>query len=230
MKRLVSVAVLVFVVVGTAGAAGAHVTVEPETAAPETVVRLSFVVPNERPTEATVKVQVQLSKDDPLPYVSVRPTPGWTATVEKAAATETAEVEGHSTGSETVSSITWEGGRIEPDQYQVFEVEMGPMPTGVDELFFPAIQTYANGEEVAWIERPTASVPDPPLPAPVLKLSATTSADGASSDTAATSDTSSDDDSDSSNVLAGLALGVGIVALVIGVIGLGRTLGRRRTE
>ena len=221
-------AVLVFIAAASLGfvsSASAHVEIEPDTAAPDTVVRFSFVVPNERPTEATVKLTMQLPPDHPLPFVSVRPTPGWTVTVTKQPLDEATQVEGHS-ASDAVSTITWEGGRIEPDQYEVFEVDMGPLPTGVDVLYFPAIQTYANGEEVAWIERPSASVPEPPLPAPALSLTGTAPSADAAAESAAPAATDSDGD-DSSNALAGLALGVGIVALVVGVIAIGRTFGRK---
>ncbi|MFN8041211.1 MAG: YcnI family protein [Acidimicrobiales bacterium] len=147
----------------------AHVTVEPPAVAPGSFATVAFRVPNERPDHGTVKVRVKLPEDTPIASVSLRQTPGWTATVEKFRPTASA-----GTGNqpiEAVSTITWEGGRIGPDEFQDFEVSMGPIPTGVDRLYFPTIQIYDGGEEVAWIEKPTNGQ-EPSLPAPSLQVTA----------------------------------------------------------
>ena len=164
------VAAALALVVLLATPARAHVTIEPPAVAPGSYATVAFRVPNERPDHGTVKVRVKLPEDTPIGSVSIRPTPGWTATVEKFRP----QVAPGATGSqlvEAVSTITWEGGRIGPDEFQDFEVAMGPIPTGVDRLYFPTIQIYDGGEEVAWIEKPTNGQ-EASLPAPSLQVTA----------------------------------------------------------
>ena len=111
---------------------------------------------------------------------------------------------------EVVDTITWTATgdtQIAPGQFELFWISAGQMPTDVDELAFPAIQTYSSGEEVAWIEdgrwRRRAGAPGAHGPA------------GRASDSAATpaAATPSDDSDDSSDTLA-------IVALIVGGVGL----------
>lgn len=222
--------------VAVAAPALAHVTIEPPAVAPGSFATVAFRVPNERPDHGTVKVRVKLPEDTPIASVSLRQTPGWTATVEKFRPPATA-------GSqlvEAVSTITWEGGRIGPDEFQDFEVSMGPIPSGVDRLYFPTIQIYDGGEEVAWIEKPKdgqeASLPAPSLqvtedPAAVIAArDAHGGAVTASSSTGGTTKASSApsvvaaagagaaaaSSSDStSTALASVALGVGVVAFAL---------------
>ena len=53
---------------------------------------------------------------------------------------------------EAVSEITWTGGTIAPGQFDDFEVSVGPLPSDVDVLLFPAVQTYSDGTTVSWIQ------------------------------------------------------------------------------
>lgn len=159
---------VVALLVGSASLAGAHVTVNPKEAPGGSFAKLSFRVPNERDNAATVALSVQLPQEHPLAYVSVKPVPGWTAEVVKRTLTTPVRT-GHGEITEVVDRITWTGGRIEPGQFQEFDVSVGPLPTDVDQLVFPAIQRYESGEEVAWIERP-AGDEEPEHPAPVLRL------------------------------------------------------------
>ncbi len=53
---------------------------------------------------------------------------------------------------EAVTTITWSGGKIEPGQFQEFDVSMGPLPDDTDQLMFKADQTYSGGEVVKWEE------------------------------------------------------------------------------
>jgi len=48
----------------------------------------------------------------------------------------------------------WSGGRIAPGQFQDFSVSADPLPQGVSQLAFKAIQTYSNGDVVRWIDVP----------------------------------------------------------------------------
>ena len=85
---------------------------------------------------------------------------------------------------EAVARITWDGGVIAPEEFQEFEVSLGPLPD-TDRMVFKALQTYSNGDVVRWIDLPTPGGKDPDHPAPVLTLTAaqpdatTTSSTGA---------------------------------------------------
>ena len=72
--------------------------------------------------------------------------------------------------SAAVSEVTWRGGQILPGQYQDFSVSADPLPAGVGQLAFKAIQTYSNGDVVRWIDLPQPGQPAPEHPAPVLTL------------------------------------------------------------
>jgi uncharacterized protein YcnI len=50
-----------------------------------------------------------------------------------------------------IKKITFEGGMIPPDGFQVFSLDF-QLPNASGEYRFPAIQTYADGEEVSWTE------------------------------------------------------------------------------
>ena len=70
---------------------------------------------------------------------------------------------------EVVDTVTWTGGEIGAGEFDTFSLSVGPLPEDVDELAFPAIQTYSSGEEVAWIEPTPEGGEEPERPAPVLR-------------------------------------------------------------
>jgi periplasmic copper chaperone A len=149
--------------------AQAHVTVAPSQLAAGAFDELTFRCPNERPAASTTNLTVQLPQNAPLAFVSVRPVPGWHATVTKRKLAQPYH-SGHGDITEVVDTITWSGGAIRPGEYQDFDVLAGPMPRGVHTLTFKAIQTYSNGEIVRWIELRGPGEPEPAHPAPVLRL------------------------------------------------------------
>jgi uncharacterized protein YcnI len=174
---------------------------------------VSLSVPNERDDASTTTLTVQIPQDQAIPFVSAQPKPGWTVTTTTRTLAEPVTTEGE-TISEVVDTVTWTGGGIEPGQFDLFSLSVGPLPTDVDELAFPAVQTYSSGEEVRWIDPTPASGEEPEHPAPVLKLvDADIAAETQSEVTSET--TSSDDDS---NALA-------VAALIIGALGLAAGLG-----
>lgn len=142
-----------------AAPASAHVTVNPSEAVKGSYTKLTFRVPNERPDASTTKLEVKLPEDHPLESVSVKPVPGWTATV-------------------AASVITWTGGEVKPGEFQEFDVSVGPLPEDTDRLVFPAVQTYSSGEVVSWSELHEEGAEEPEHPAPVLKLIDAPEADG----------------------------------------------------
>jgi uncharacterized protein YcnI len=224
IRFIAAIGVVCGTALATASAASAHVTIpNPGEQGGFSIVTLS--VPNERPDASTTSLRVQLPQDEALTFVSVQPKPGWT--VETTMRTLDAPVEAFGKPvTEVVDTVTWSGGQIEPGQFDTFSLSVGVLPEGVDELAFPAIQTYSSGEEVAWIESTPASGEEPEHPAPVLALeapaegseshgssSATTMP--ASSESASSSTTSATSTESSNNGLAIAALVVAGVAVVL---------------
>jgi uncharacterized protein YcnI len=130
------------------GSAVAHVKVTPATVAAGSTATLTFRCPNERASTPTVKLEVQLPPGVSL--VSVPAVPGWQHRV-------------------TAHTITWQGGAVEPGAVGHFPIVAGPLPPGPP-LIFKAVQTYADGEVVRWIEERAPGEPEPPFPAPFLKV------------------------------------------------------------
>jgi uncharacterized protein YcnI len=157
--------------------AGAHITVNPASAATGGFSIFSFAVPNERDTASTVGLEVQFPTAQVIPFVSVQPVPGWQIAVTKRTLDKPVKVHGSSI-TQVVERITWTGGRIDAGQFQLFTVSAGPLPTKAKQLVFKAIQTYGNGEVVRWIETATKGAPEPEHPAPVLKLTSASSDHG----------------------------------------------------
>ncbi|MGH4024594.1 MAG: YcnI family protein [Pseudonocardiaceae bacterium] len=143
-----------------AAPAAAHVTVQPGEATQGGYTAFAFRVPNERPDAGTVKIEVTLPADHPIGSVRTKPMTGWTAKVVK---------QGNA-----VRTVTWTaqpGVRINPDEFQEFEVAAGPLPEDTDTLVLATKQSYDNGEVVAWDAPPVADgAAEPEHPAPVLEL------------------------------------------------------------
>lgn len=149
--------------------------------------------------------------DHPIVFVSTRAVPGWASTVQKITlATPIKTGEGQVT--ETVSKITWTGGKIPPGAFEDFDVSMGPLPTDTDQLVFKALQTYDNGEVVRWLDIAPPGAAEPEHPAPVLKLTPANTSP-------ASATTTTTGHSDSSTATWGVVLG--ITGIVLGIVGIG---------
>jgi uncharacterized protein YcnI len=194
-----------------AGPALAHVSVTPGTAAPGGHADLSFRVPNESDDAFTVQVEIELPKGKKFEDVSVEPVVGWTVTTRQSG--------------KTVTSVVWRNGKIEPGQFQRFEISLAGLPKTTDPLVFKALQTYSNGEVVRWIETPQPGGEEPEYPAPVLMLSksATTSGEASgdqdSSSTSVTPAATEHTGPDGfARLLGGCGLALGAASLAIGLV------------
>jgi uncharacterized protein YcnI len=234
--RAATIAVLAgATVVLAAVPAFAHVTVTPNTAVKGGYSTVTVKVPNEEDSASTTKVEVNLPADHPIASVSIQ------LTKSKLAKPLTSD---DGTINEAVTKITWSGGKIAPGQFQQFPVSLGPLPQDTDSLVFKALQTYDNGDIVRWIDVAQQGQPEPQHPAPVLKLTAATTTDGASatpSGAAGAADTKASGSSDSPAATAqaassgsddsdGTARALGVAGIVVGAIGVGYGVfaGRRR--
>jgi uncharacterized protein YcnI len=198
LKTLLGAAVLVLAV---ATPAAAHVTVQPPEATQGGYAKLAFRVPNEKESANTTKLEVQLPTNAKFNSISTKPLPGWTVT-------------------KTDTTITWEGGKITPGEFQEFEISVGPLPTNVDTLEFKALQTYDDGDVVRWIEPRPASGEEPEHPAPTLKL-----VDSATATTGAPEVTAPSSSDDGNGGVVG-AYVVGALGVLLG--GAALVLSRRR--
>ncbi|WP_246239822.1 YcnI family protein [Acrocarpospora corrugata] len=232
------------VVLGLAVPALAHVTIQPGTAEKGGFTKIAFRVPNERDDASTTKLEVTFPTDTPLPFVSVKPIPGWDTKLTEGKLPKPVVSDDGDSVDEAVLKITWTGGKIAPGEFQEFEVSVGPLPEDVDQIVFPTEQTYSSGEVVKWADAPAADGSEAEHPAPVLKLVAptgeddhhgtaavspsaapTTAAPSVSPAAASDHDTAAASSSSdgTARLLGGLGIAVGVVGAAIGVLGLRRS-------
>ena len=150
----------------------AHVTAQPAQAEQGDYAVIALRVPTESDTAGTVKLQVTLPTDTPISSVRTTPRPGWTATLTKVPLNPPVERNGR-TLTEAINTVTWTadpGTRIGPGEFADFPLSLGPLPE-VDRLVLPAVQTYDDGEVVAWDQAPTPDGAEPERPAPTVSLS-----------------------------------------------------------
>lgn len=215
---------------GAAATASAHVTVRPDVDTSGSWSKLTFRVPNESPTAGTVGLRVEIPTETPFRSVRAKPQPGWTLEVTREPLPEPVEV-GGAVLDEAVTAITWtaeEGVSIGPDQFDEFEISVGPLPEPGD-YPLPSDQTYDDGEVVSWADGPSADHPAPVLS--VTEADSAGDAHGATDDDGAADHDGADITATSSPVTADpLARGLSLGALAVGLagIGVGGALIRRR--
>lgn len=190
-------------------AVGAHVTVTPPRVEGGGFATFAFEVPNERDDAGTVAVEIVFPDRHPVTAVLTEPVPGWTVSVERRPSPDGTR--------EVIDRITWRGGPIPPGGFQRFAVAAGPLPDR-GRLVFAALQTYADGEVVRWIEPVPRGGPEPDFPAPELRLGAPPAAQARPPVAVASGD-------GVARALSAAALGVGLVALAVA----GRAGRRRRS-
>ena len=224
---LPSVAVGALVAV-TALPALAHVTVSSPDAAPGGFGKLVFRVPTESETASTTKLMVTLPRDTPFAFVSSKPLPGWSIATTERRLAKPIKAEGF-TLTKAVSTVTWtarKGAGIKPDEFNEFELSVGPFPRSSSSLAMPATQTYSDGSVVRWNQPSVEGKAEPEHPAPTLDLaSAPSSSSGAEASDAkdvtvkqassAQGSTSTGTSDDVGRWLGGAGLVVAVLALVV---------------
>jgi periplasmic copper chaperone A len=227
-RLLAATAAAATILLTVVSVASAHIIVDPGEAAKGSFTKLAFRVANERDDAGTTTFEVNFPTDHPIAFLSVRPRPGWTYEVERTQLDEPIDAEGEEL-TEVVSKVTWTGGPISAGEFDDFEVSAGPLPEDVDELVFPSLQTYDDGEVVRWIDPTPPGGEEPEHPAPVLRLvdaadeaaeettTSATTAERTATDGVALSNVASQDDVDSTQTLAIIALIVGALGLIAGL-------------
>jgi uncharacterized protein YcnI len=203
VKSVAVIGAAAVIALATAGAASAHVTVNPDSATGGGYTQLTFRAPNETAKANFTKLTVHLPAAHPLGSVSTRPIPGWTASTTTAKLAKPITTDDGTT-TEFTDTVTWTAtaGGVPPEQYQNFDVSVGPLPDG-GTMMFSADQSYSDGSVVHWDEVAKAGAAEPEHPAPVLTLTAAEAAAKPSSDS------------------DGVARGLGIAGIVVGAAGLG---------
>ncbi|MGA4987347.1 YcnI family protein [Nonomuraea bangladeshensis] len=222
---------------GLALPALAHVTIQPGSAEQGGFTKVAFRVPNERDDASTTTIEVTFPTGHPLAFVSVKPVPGWKVKVTEGKLPTPVKTQ-YGELKEAVTKVVWSGGKIEPGQFQEFEVSMGQLPTDTDQLVFPTKQTYSSGEVVDWSEAPKTDGTEAEHPAPLLKLTPATGDDGHGAVAPSTAPASAvptvspaapaapaaaaGSTDGTARLLGGAGLAVGVIGVIIGALGLRR--------
>jgi len=222
MRKLLVMWSSVLVVLVAAGPALAHVTVQPTEGVIGSFSRFVVRVPTERDDASTIRIEVQFP---PLASVSFQDVTGWERTVEMQTLDEPLEVFGEEV-TEAVGTVTWEGGEIEPGEFQEFGFS-ARMPEEETTLEFAAIQTYDSGEVVRWIgpedsDAPAARVATVDLGSEEgqgeLEILAELNSGGESSGEGGSAEgeaTSAESDSTFPLILGWVGVGLGAIALLV---------------
>lgn len=214
--RLLLVVATVVGMFAAAVPASAHVTVNPREATQGGFAKLAFRVPTERDNASTTQLEAAFPAEHPIPTVRVKPHPGWTYVVDRQPLAAPIPGEGGPT-THFVTKITWTATgpptEIKPDEFDEFEVSLR-LPEDVDQLVFPAIQTYSSGERVGWIELPAPGAEEPEHPAPILRLLP----QQAELPPAEVEDVPTAAEATSANRLALIALGLALLALIVAIV------------
>ncbi|MFE3174548.1 YcnI family protein [Amycolatopsis sp. NPDC059090] len=205
-----------------AGIASAHVTanVYGDQPAKGGYGTIFFRVPNEDAKLGTIKVEVDVKPEYGIGNFRTKPIPGWTAEVTKSKLPQPVTTASGTKITEAVTKVVWTaqpGTKIGSTEFQEFEVSGGPLPSNVDQLEFPAIQTYEGGKVVDWNQPTPPSGEEPEHPAPTIKLAAAESSEhGGHTQTAA-----SGDNAEAASSSDNTARWLGGAGLVVGALGLG---------
>jgi uncharacterized protein YcnI len=208
-----------------AATAGAHVHVDSDHAVRGDDALVTFRVPNES-EKVSSTTQIVIS----LPNVSSASTdvmPGWTAKLDR-------DPNG-AYRSATFTAVPNAG--IPPGQFELFPLSI-QLPDA-DSVTFPVVQTYADGTVVHWDQPPLPNGDEPEFPAPALALTAgphepaehhatpTAPPESAAPSVSAAPAAQVQPEAKASPDNTARALAGG--ALLVGAIGVGVALARRRT-
>lgn len=214
-----------------AGAAQAHVTVDPDQAAAGSYSVLTFQVPHGCQGSATTSVAIKVPKQ--VQEVTPTVNPGWTISQAHAKLDKPYKNEDGNEVTKRVSQIAYRARKPLPDKYRdTFELLVKlPEHAAGKKLVFPAVQKCVKGEN-AWIQTPSKGqdADDLEYPAPVVQVTAANGHDGSSDGSPQNGDSAQDSTSQSDKgqpvpTLTYVALAVGIVGVLLGI---GSIISRRR--
>ena len=204
-----------------AGVASAHVTADVYGAEPQKggSATIALRVPNEEADAGTVKVEVDFKPEYAISSVRYKPVPGWTAEVTKTQLPSPVKNGKNLDVTNPVTKIVFTAqpgsGIAKGDtEFGEFEITASTLPSTVDQLVLPAIQTYDSGEVVSWNQESTGGA-EPENPAPTVRLAAASTSDAHDMASSSGSGSSAEDSTD------GTARWLGGTGLIVGALGLG---------
>lgn len=168
--RAVLAAATAMLVLLPADPAGAHVTVQGESATAGGYTVLTFRAPTESADASTTSLTIQLPQDTPFTSVRTKPVPGWTAELVETDLPEPVEVTSGATLERAVTEIRWttDGDGLGPGEFGEFEVSLGPLPEP-GTVHFPVVQGYSDGTTVDWVQQVDGDA-EAQYPAPSLEV------------------------------------------------------------
>jgi uncharacterized protein YcnI len=192
-----------------AGAASAHVTVQPSETAQGKYEVFTVKVPSESEEFATTKIEVKIPED--VNVTRFEPKPGWAYEIQKDA-------------SDKITSVTWttEGEGLSPTEFAMFNMS-GKVGDDATEIVWKAYQTYQGGSVVEWVGAADAEKP--------ASVTVVNPGDGSghgghgSADVDTSSDTKDEATEAASEPKAPLYMS--IAALIAGLLSLGVSLKKR---
>lgn len=231
LKKLAAGFVGAAALVAFASPAAAHVTVSPGEASADGFATVTFTVGHGCEDSPTTSVSVTIP--DGIDATTPGVNPGW-AIERETAPLDDADASGEpDEATERVATVTWtaEPGNALPSDELTFFAMSVRMPDDAGEtLYFPVVQTCEEGT-ARWIEIPEGD-DEPEFPAPGVVLTASTGGHGGGDasetedENVDTSSLATSSDVDGIRTLAIVAIAVGAVGIVLGVIAL---LTRRST-
>ncbi len=169
MKSLKTIAGIA-AILGIAGPALAHVSLENKEVAPGATVKFVLRLPHGCSGSATTSLRIAVPEQ--LSSVKPQPKPGWNLSVttedlHKISA-ETTHAHG---GAAQVKEISWTGGKLDDAFYDEFVFRATVSKTATDRIFVPIVQECESGVD-RWIEIPAAgaSADDLKHPAPSVRI------------------------------------------------------------
>ncbi|MBF9129916.1 YcnI family protein [Plantactinospora sp. S1510] len=161
------------VVAATLGAAPAmaDVTMTPGQAVQGDAAKLTFRVTEDRAPAYTTKVELLMPESAPVAETYPLSVPDWAPRMTMRKIDQTIGGIHHGQVTEVVASIVWtrSGAPAASGGGAELIVSLGPMPQ-TDQMTFGVVQTYSDGHVTNWNQPPSAEVPRPEFPAPVLTL------------------------------------------------------------
>lgn len=137
-----------------AGAANAHVSLQPATAVAESYQVLRFGVGHGCDGEPTTALRIEIPAG--VSVARPQPKPGWSLSIEPAPGRP-----------DKVSVVVWSGG-LPADQFDEFLI-LAKLPPGEGLLAFPVVQACGDREN-RWVEITVPGAARPSHPAPALTL------------------------------------------------------------
>jgi periplasmic copper chaperone A len=167
MSRGLILAAAGFAALGLIGSATAHVGTDPATAPAGQTSLIGFGVGHGCDGSPTTSVSIRI----PAGVTSAKPRPktGWRISIRKGKLPQPVEDFAGNTVTRGVLEVTWSGGRLLDDHFDLFELRLGMPNAPGKTLWFPTVQRCVKGVH-RWIQIPKKGQAEPEEPAPGVRL------------------------------------------------------------